>query len=144
MAWWATGAAKGMVTMKPGTGSVYMWAYTDGEGEWLAGDRSYRLHLPSGIPVANFWSLVVYDVWTCSMLANGQAHPSKTSYDTGLVANGDGAVDLHFGPTAPDGLEANWVRTVPGKGWFVVLRLYGPLETYFDKSWKPSDIEPVE
>jgi hypothetical protein len=39
--------------------------------------------------------------------------------------------------------EANWVRTTPGKGWFVYLRLYGPEQPYFDKTWKPGDLEPV-
>jgi hypothetical protein len=53
-------------------------------------------------------------------------------------------VDLWFGPTAPEGHEANWVQTVPGKGWNVVLRLYGPLEPWFDKTWQPGEFEQVQ
>ena len=58
--------------------------------------------------------------------------------------NVDGSVDLHFGPKVPAGREKNWIETVPGKGWFVLLRLYGPLEPWFDKSWQPGDIELVK
>jgi Protein of unknown function (DUF1214) len=43
-------------------------------------------------------------------------------------------VDIWFGPTAPAGHEANWVQTVPGKGWNILLRLYGPLQPWFDKT----------
>ena len=56
----------------------------------------------------------------------------------------DGSVTVWFGPTAPSGHEDNWVQTMPGKGWSVFLRLYGPLQPWFDKSWKPGDIELVK
>ena len=32
---------------------------------------------------------------------------------------------------------------MPGKGWFMILRLYGPLEPWFDKTWRPGEITPV-
>jgi hypothetical protein len=120
-----------------------MWTFTSGDGEWLDGDKSYRLRLPSGIPAANFWSTVVYDVWTRSTLANGQPEASKNSYDPELANYDDGSVELFFGPEPPPSGASNWIRTLPGKGWFTILRLYGPLEGYMDRSWKPSDIEPV-
>ncbi len=53
-----------------------------------------------------------------------------------FVENDDGSIDLYFGPQRPEGMEANWIRTVPEKGWFTVLRLYGPLEPWFDKTWR--------
>ncbi len=143
MGWFATVSSKAMVHPPLGKGSVYMWTYTSGDGEWLDGGKSYRLHLPSGIPAANFWSIVVYDVWTRSMLANGQAEASKNSYNPALTVNEDESVDLFFGPEPPAAGESNWIRTLPGKGWFTILRLYGPLEGYMDTSWKPSDIEPA-
>jgi hypothetical protein len=143
MGWFATVSSKAMVRPTLGKGSVYMWTFKSGDGEWLDGGQSYRLHLPTGIPAANFWSAVVYDVWTRSMLANGQLAASKNSYDPGVVTNDDGSVDLHFGPEPPAEAEGNWIRTVPGKGWFMIFRLYGPLEGYMDGSWKPSDIEAV-
>jgi hypothetical protein len=141
--WFCTVSSKAMVRPMLGKGSVYMWTFTDGEGKWLDGAKSYRVHLPAPIPAGNFWSSVVYDVWTRSMLANGQAAASKNSYDPGVTANEDGSVDLHFGPEPPSEGEGNWIRTVPGKGWFTIFRLYGPLETYMDGSWKLSDIQRV-
>ena len=49
-----------------------------------------------------------------------------------------------FGPERPaDTPEGNWIQTTEGKGWFAILRLYSPLQPYFDKSWRPSEIEPV-
>jgi hypothetical protein len=143
MGWFATVSSRAMVRPSLGSGSVYMWTYTAADGDWLDGSRSYRLHLPSGIPAAHFWSIVVYDVWTRSMLANGQPEASKNSYHPDLVVNIDGSVDLLFGPERPTEAASNWIRTLPGKGWFTILRLYGPLEGYFDRSWAPSDIEPV-
>ncbi len=54
------------------------------------------------------------------------------------------AIDVYFGPTAPEGKESNWVPTIPGKSWFMILRLYGPLEPWFDKTWRPGEIELVK
>ena len=58
--------------------------------------------------------------------------------------NPDGSVDLYCSPNAPAGKEANWTQTVPDKGWFVLLRLYGPLEPWFDKTWRPGEFEVVK
>ncbi len=143
MGWYATVSSVAMVRPVLGKGSVYMWTYKDGDGAWLDGAKSYKLHLPAPIPAANFWSSVVYDVWTRGMLANGQAAPSKNSYDPGVSANEDGSVDLYFGPEPPAEGEGNWIRTLPGKGWFTIFRLYGPTETYMDRSWKLTDIEAI-
>jgi len=46
--------------------------------------------------------------------------------------------------TVRQGRERNWIRTVPGKGWFALMRFYGPLEAFFDKTWRPGDIEKLE
>ncbi len=77
------------------------------------------------------------------MLPTGQKYPAVNNKRGQLKTNADGSVDLYFGPKAPEGYENNWVETVPGKGWFVVLRLYGPLEPWFNKTWKPNDFELV-
>src|SRR5215475_2759314 len=47
-------------------------------------------------------------------------------------------------PKAPAGKEKNWLETVSGRGYFAILRLYGPTETAIDKSWKPGDIEKAQ
>ena len=55
-----------------------------------------------------------------------------------------GSITLYFTLEAPEGKDANWIQTVPGKGWFAILRLYGPLEPWFDKSWRPGEFEVVD
>ena len=143
MGWFATASSIAMVTPPPGKGSAYMWTYHDGDGAWLDGAKTYELTLPPGVPAANFWSTVVYDVWTRSMLANGQPAPSINSF-ADVAVNDDGSITITYAPELPDGVpESNWIRTVPGKGWFTIFRLYGPTEGYFDHTWKPSDITPV-
>ena len=144
MAWFGTGRASAMHGAQPGVGSAYTWTYRDAEGRWLDPSKTYRLRLPGPIPAKDFWSVVVYDLWTRSMLANGQPFPSLNSYAQGLQTASDGTVEIYIGPKAPPGHEANWIRTLPGTGWFPLLRLYGPLQPWIDKSWKPGDLELVE
>lgn len=87
---------------------------------------------------------MVYDPQTRSELQTGQTFPSKNNKRDSLTENADGSVDLYFGPTAPAGHESNWIQTVPDKGWYPLLRLYGPLDAWFDKTWQPGDLEPIE
>ena len=86
--------------------------------------------------------MLVYDSLSRSELQNGQPFPSVSTY-SGPKINPDGSVDVYFGPELPKGQDKNWIRTVPGKGWFPIFRFYGPLPPLYDKSWKLSDIEPA-
>ena len=61
-----------------------------------------------------------------------------------LDYNKDGSVDIYFGPKAPNGHEKNWIQTVLKKSWFLVIRFYGPLKPFYDKTWKPGEIELVK
>ena len=124
-----------------GIGSQYATAERDAGGNYLNGSKNYRLHLPPNIPMKDFWSLIVYDPQTRSMLQTDQQYPSISSQKEGVVVNPDTSVDVYFGPKPPPGKPTNWVQTIPGKGWFVALRLYGPLESWFDKTWRPGEIE---
>jgi hypothetical protein len=76
------------------------------------------------------------------MLQTDQQFPSVSSQTEGLMVNADKSVDVYFGPQAPPGNEKNWVQTIPGKGFNVWFRLYGPLEPWFDMTWRPGEIEP--
>ena len=116
--------------------------FTDFSGTPLSGGGNYRLKLPPNIPAANFWSLTLYEAENASGYANGQPFPSLGSRDK-PEQNADGSTDLYLGPTAPVGKERNWMRTIPGKGYFAILRLYSPTEAAIDKSWVPGDIERV-
>ena len=117
----ATGNSPAMVERTVGSGSQYLMATRDASGAFLDGSKNYRFHLPPNIPVKLFWSAVVYDALSCSELQNGEQFPSVSQY-TGPVANTDGSVDIYFSPQAPKGKEKNWIKTVPGKGWFPYLR----------------------
>jgi hypothetical protein len=132
-----------MMAKLVGRGSQYAVTFADKDGEPFDGARNYRLRVPANVPAADFWSVVLYDPQTRSQLQTSQPFPSRNNKRDKLVANADGSVDLYFGPQAPAGKESNWIATVPGKGWFTILRLYGPLEPWFDKSWKPGDIEAI-
>ena len=142
--YYATGITPAMAMKMVGVGSQYAAATTDSEGKPLDGSETYKIHLPPNIPAKDFWSFVVYDNQTRSMLQTDQQFPSISSQKKGVVINPDTSVDIWFGPTAPKGHEANWVQTVPGKGWNVLLRLYGPGQSWFDKTWKPGDFERVQ
>lgn len=132
-----------MVMNMVGKGSKYPFAYKDSEGNYLSGSLTYKLTLPANIPAANFWSITLYDAANSSGLDNGQPFPSIGSLND-LKYNEDGSIDLYFGPELPDGApESNWLRTVPEKGWFTLLRLYSPTETFFDQSWRPDDFKKM-
>jgi hypothetical protein len=133
-----------MTVKMVGLGSQYALAFRDAAGRYLDGGKTYRLHLPSPIPAKDFWSVLVYDSQTRSMLQTDQRFPSLSSQKEGIVVNPDTSADVYFGPEPPLGKEANWIQTLPDKGWFVTLRLYGPLEPWFDKTWRPGEIELLD
>jgi hypothetical protein len=129
-----------MKSQTPGLGQAYLGGYTDSDGQWLDGGRNYTLHVPADPPAKLFWSATVYDADTRCLINNDKQRGDRGSRDADLVTNDDGSVDLSFGPHPPAGGESNWVQTIPGRHWFSYFRFYGPLEPYFDRSWKLGDI----
>ncbi|CAB3778469.1 hypothetical protein LMG28688_00599 [Paraburkholderia caffeinitolerans] len=138
---YATSPAMGSAV--PGQGARFLTTFKDANGAFFDGSRSYRLHLPPDVPAANFWSATLYDTQTASGLDNGQPLPSIGSRDE-PIASADGSYALYFGPVAPAGKERNWRRTVPGRGFFLMLRLYGPTQAFFSTTWKPADLERMD
>lgn len=136
----ALGISRGMTSRSPGVGSVYLGGYKSNDGEWLEGGSQYRLHVPNDVPAKNFWSLTVYHNETRYLIQSETKLANKSSRIE-HVKNTDGSVDLYFGPTPPKGKEQNWIQTNSGEGWFAYFRLYGPLESHFDRSWVLPDIE---
>jgi len=140
----AAGISPAMSVKMVGAGSQYAVAAVDADDNYLDGSKNYRLHLPPNIPAKTFWSLIPYDPQTRSVLQTDQRDAALSSEMGTVQENPDGSVDVYFGPKAPTGKASNWIQTVPGKGWFTVLRLYGPLEPWFDKTWRPGEIELVQ
>ena len=139
----ATGITPAMCMRLTGIGSQYIYAMRDSNREYFDGSRNYKLTLPADIPESRFWSILMYDRQTRSMLQTDQHLPRLGSQSGTVQTNTDGSTDIWFGPTAPEGKEDNWLQTVPGKGWWTILRLYNPEQAFFDKTWQPSEIEPV-
>lgn len=137
----ATVNTPAMAVAMPGVGSQYASANFDSEGKPFDGNKSYRLRVPANVPVKDFWSVVAYDTQTRSLLQTDQRFPSLSS-NTRPQANADGSVDIYLSPKKPAN-SSNWIQTVPGKSWFTIFRLYGPLQPWFDKSWRLPDIEPM-
>lgn len=75
------------------------------------------------------------------MLETDQEFAGLDRNNPSVKPNKDGSYTTWFGPEPPKGKESNWVQTMPGKSWSTLLRLYGALETWFDKTWKPVDFE---
>ena len=142
--YYATGITPAMAMAKVGSGSAYAASMRDANGNYLDGGKTYKITLPGPIPAREFWSFVVYDNQTRSLLETDQKLAGVDSTNPALKADTGGSVTVWFGPNAPAGHENNWIQTMPGKGWNVLLRLYGPLGPWFDKSWKPDDIEEVK
>ena len=139
--YYATMTTPAMTIKQVGVGSQYAYTERDANGDYLDGSKNYALTLPPNPPAKDFWSLVLYDNQTRSMLQSTK-FPGLNSQG-GVEPNADGSYTVYFGPEAPAGKEANWIKTIPGKGWNMLLRLYGPLEPWFDKTWRPGEVELV-
>jgi hypothetical protein len=130
-------------TLRPPRGLIVgICRSASGEGKLLEGEKTYKLHIPPNAPAELHWSITLYDTMPRSILETGvRATRFLTLRDA--VANTDGSYDLYFGPTPIAGKERNFIQTTPGKGWFLLFRLYGAREAYFDGTWRPDDMVEI-
>ena len=133
-----------MAVSFPGKGSDYAMSFVDENKMPMDGSKTYKVTLPPNVPVNNFWAFTIYDNQTRSMLQTDQAKPSVGSQTEGFKVNEDGSMTVYFAPEAPKGFESNWLQTIPGKSWFTILRMYGPLEPWLNKTWRPSEVVEVK
>ncbi len=137
-----------MIMQIPGVGSQYLIAFRDANGDVFDGAKTYKVTLPKDVPAAAFWSFTLYDNQTRSMLQTPQKYPragSQSYPSPAAEAAEDGSTTVYFAPKQPEGIaRGNWIQTDPAKGYFNILRLYSPLPSFFDKSWRPSEIELVK
>ena len=127
----------------PGLGPTSLCTYRDQDGDYLDGGQAYRLRIPAGAPIRQFWALTMYDLDTRNLSAKESVNAEIFSNSSGLKTNADGSVDIHFAPYPPDGWQNNWIQTEAGRFWFLYLRLSAPTEPYYDRSWPLPDIEKV-
>jgi hypothetical protein len=143
-----TGITPAMSMRVTGIGSQYLFATVDANKQYFDGAKTYKVTLPKNVPQANFWSLTLYDNQTRSMLDTPQRYPragSQSYPSPAAEANADGSTTVYFSPKQPERVNrGNWIQSMPGKGWFVILRLYSPLEPFFDKTWRIGEIEQVK
>ena len=138
-----TAVTPAMAAPREGKGSDYGIAYVDADKQPFDGAKTYKLNIPADPPTGNFWAVTVYDTQTRSMLQNSQKYPNVGDQTEGIRQNSDGSFTIHFGPQAPKGYENNWIETIPGKSFFVILRMYAPLRPWIDQTWRPGEIELV-
>ena len=143
-----TGITPAMAMRLTGIGSAYIFSMKDADKQFFDGAKTYKVTLPKDIPESNFWSFTLYDNQTRSMLVTPQKFPragNQSFPSPAAEASADGSTTIYFSPTQPAGIKrGNWIQTDPNKGWFTILRFYNPLESFFDKRWRPSEIELVK
>jgi hypothetical protein len=132
-----------MFRRKAGFGSIYWFGGRDKTGAHLDGSQTYKLTVPEPVPAKLFWSVTVYDNESRSEIVTDQGKAAMRSLFEPKDKAAESSTDLYFSPTALDGKEGQWIKTIPGKGWFVYLRLYGPEDAAFEGTWKPGDFELV-
>jgi hypothetical protein len=137
----AIAASPAMFRRSPGAGSLYWLGLRDANGAYLDGARAYTLSVPQPVPHKLFWSVTVYDTETRSQIQTDQDRAALRSlFELSDVAT-DSPTELHFSPTAPAGAKRRWIKTIPGRGWFVYFRIYGPEQPAFDGTWRLPDFQ---
>jgi len=131
-----------------GIGSTYLWTMVDAQNNYFDGSKTCKVTLPKAIPAEKFWSFTLYDTMPRSMLDTPQRYPragSQSYPSPAAEPNSDGSTTVYFGPQQPSGVKrGNWIQTITGKGFIPALRLYSPLEPFFAKQWRPSEVELVD
>ena len=143
----AVTSSQGMVNPKVGAGQVYMTTKRDSKGNLFRANKTYKLHVPKGVPVGQFWALTLYSENTRRPYDNGGSEIRSANLDSkmqDLKYNTDGSIDLYIGVNAPAGFESNYMKTVGNDGWFVYFRLYAPLQPFFDKTFSLTDFEMID
>ncbi len=141
----AFSSAPAMVMHTLGAGSKYPTTRRDANGEFLTGSNTYKLHLPPNAPAALFWAVTLYNITDGTMVETPQLMPSINSLNEAVAKNGDGSIDLWFGPSKPANAPAtNFIQTVNGRNFIATVRLYGTGVEFFDQSWKPDDVVKVK
>lgn len=138
-----------MTIPRPDKSQAYIGKFEDEKGERLQGENNYVIHVQPDVPASLFWSIVIYDTDTRTLLdnrdKNGLGKATVGSKTEGLKKNADGSFYIFLGPNEPPSdWEANYVKTIPGRGWFPYMRAYGAGEEFFNDEYKFPTVNKVE
>ena len=125
-----------------GSGTMYNVAMVDADDNPIDSAKNYRIKMPEDFPARDFWSVFAYDSHTRTFIANETKGRHLSSKDS-LTKNGDGSIDIYIGPDKPEGLESNWIGTIPGSEIFIGLRTYGPEDSVLKGEYKIPRFELV-
>jgi len=139
---WGTSSAIGRQEVDGG--SIYFLSFRDTSGAFLDGGNRYKMMIPAPVPAGLFWSMTVYDAETRCLIETELNRAAVRSHLDRPQTNADGSYDIFFGPKPPEGKQGNWVQTIPGRGWFPMVRIYGPKKEAFDGTWKLGDISEMK
>ncbi|MCO8122746.1 DUF1254 domain-containing protein [Stieleria sp. TO1_6] len=141
---YAYSSAPAMVMRTTGAGSKYPYTLRDADGDFLEGQKSYKLYVPANPPAGLFWAVTAYNVTDGTMPETDQLLPSTNGYYD-IPKNDDGSIDIWFGPQQPDDVaDSAFIKTIPGRNFLVCFRLYGAEDAFYDQTWKLDDIVKVK
>jgi hypothetical protein len=126
-----------------GIGQFYLVDLRDRDGSLLQSSRTYRLRVPAGVPVSQYWSVTMYDGDDHTFI-RGNTKYSVSAHTPGLTVNDDGSVDVYFGPQSRPGLEANFIETGNSNTFELMFRFYGVGPEVMNKQWQLEDVEPID
>ena len=126
-----------------GSGTMYNVAFVDADDNPIDASKTYKIRMPADFPARSFWAVFGYDQGTRTFIDN-QTKGRHLSSNDDLVKNPDGSIDIYVGPTVPEGLESNWIETIPGSEVFIGLRTYGPEESVLDGTYKMPRFELLQ
>jgi len=138
-----------MTIPRPGISQAYIGKFEDEDGGRLFGENNYVIRINKDVPASLFWSIVIYDADTRCLIDNrneqGEGKATVGSRTKGLRENSDGSFYMLLGPgNPPRGWEANYVRTLPGRGWFPYMRAYGAGKEFFDDTYRLPTVNGVK
>ena len=141
---YATGITPAMALKMVGKGSQYAFTYLDSNGNPLDGGKTYKVHVPADVPAKDFGRL-----HSMTTRRDRCCRPTHSFRRSGVTTRASSRIKMALTTSTlvqrhRKGKESNWVQTVPGKGWNTICRLYGPLESWFDQTWRPGEIELVK
>ncbi len=122
--------------------SVYLNVASDAKNQRLQGDKRYVLRFAPGQQpdVKAFWSLTLYG-FDRNFVANPINRYSLGDRSPSLKKDVDGGTTFYIQADSPGAdKEGNWLPSLKGKPFYLVLRAYVPGPKLLDQTWVPAPV----